>query len=288
MLPTDHEMPYAGRGNIPYAYPAGARPLHLTAKGFHPRVNYEVPPWLSRSCCAPCSHTASMHVYGGRCEGQAVQVDMQTGARAGLDDVLPLTSQPLVQDFAGGIMVMTQEQLQALNGYGTHFWGWGREDDKCAPGACRLAGLRLWPGATRTPACGGHPGAPQRAAGCRPVPGAGPCRWLHCAGCTGCISQALLCVEPGLLCCISNEHVRRRVQSLACLAGALLLSRLSTVWRVAACACGWSARAGGPQSFPRCRTGGATSISTTPSTRRRPRCGTHRGRVHLSREGQRL
>ena len=34
------------------------------------------------------------------------------------------------QDFAGGIMVFTLAQMRAVNGYGTHFWGWGREDDK--------------------------------------------------------------------------------------------------------------------------------------------------------------
>ena len=30
------------RGNLPYAHPAGDRPLHLTGPGLHPRVNYEV------------------------------------------------------------------------------------------------------------------------------------------------------------------------------------------------------------------------------------------------------
>lgn len=39
-------------------------------------------------------------------------------------------SMRLAQDFAGGIMVFTLAQIRAVNGYGTHFWGWGREDDK--------------------------------------------------------------------------------------------------------------------------------------------------------------
>lgn len=33
------------------------------------------------------------------------------------------------QDFFGGITIFTREQYERVNGYGTNFWGWGREDD---------------------------------------------------------------------------------------------------------------------------------------------------------------
>ena len=34
-----------------------------------------------------------------------------------------------LQDFFGGITIFTREQYKRVNGYGTNFWGWGREDD---------------------------------------------------------------------------------------------------------------------------------------------------------------
>ena len=44
-------------------------------------------------------------------------------------------------------MVFSEAQLRAVNGYGTHFWGWGREDDKCAsaqlPTSAREHGVKL-------------------------------------------------------------------------------------------------------------------------------------------------
>lgn len=33
------------------------------------------------------------------------------------------------EDFFGGILIVTAEQFQRINGFGTNFWGWGREDD---------------------------------------------------------------------------------------------------------------------------------------------------------------
>ena len=30
------------KANLPYTFPSGAKPLHLTPQGIHPRVNYEV------------------------------------------------------------------------------------------------------------------------------------------------------------------------------------------------------------------------------------------------------
>jgi hypothetical protein len=53
-----------------------------------------------------------------------------------------------VQDFFGGIVIYTAEQLLRVNGFGTQFWGWGREDDnmrerlvRAGAGACGAAYL---------------------------------------------------------------------------------------------------------------------------------------------------
>lgn len=36
---------------------------------------------------------------------------------------------PAFQGFFGGLLSITADQFQAVNGYANHFWGWGREDD---------------------------------------------------------------------------------------------------------------------------------------------------------------
>ncbi|KAK9802642.1 hypothetical protein WJX73_010123 [Symbiochloris irregularis] len=74
-------------GNIPYAYPEGLNPMHLTPPGIHPKgIRYE--------------------------------------------------------DFFGGIAAFSTEQMTAVNGFGTNFWGWGREDDNMRE---RLVRLGRWP-----------------------------------------------------------------------------------------------------------------------------------------------
>lgn len=47
-----------------------------------------------------------------------------------------------MQDFFGGIAIFTREQLLRVNGYGTGFWGWGREDDNMRE---RLQRAGMWP-----------------------------------------------------------------------------------------------------------------------------------------------
>ncbi|KAK9828640.1 hypothetical protein WJX72_001249 [[Myrmecia] bisecta] len=73
-------------GSIPYEFPAGLKPLHLTPPGYHPNVMFE--------------------------------------------------------DFFGGISAWTREHMAAVNGYGTVFWGWGREDDNMR---IRLQRIGRWP-----------------------------------------------------------------------------------------------------------------------------------------------
>ncbi|KDD73636.1 hypothetical protein H632_c1976p0, partial [Helicosporidium sp. ATCC 50920] len=73
-------------GNVPYAYPGQAAPLHLTPHWIHPKSTYE--------------------------------------------------------DFFGGVLSITPQQLAAVNGFGAHFWGWGREDDNLR---MRLSRAGLWP-----------------------------------------------------------------------------------------------------------------------------------------------
>lgn len=46
------------------------------------------------------------------------------------------------EDFFGGILIMTREQVQSVNGFAPHFWGWGREDDNMRE---RLLAAGLWP-----------------------------------------------------------------------------------------------------------------------------------------------
>ena len=41
------------KANIGYSFPSGARPLHMTPQGIHPRVNYEV---RTPSELSPCLH----------------------------------------------------------------------------------------------------------------------------------------------------------------------------------------------------------------------------------------
>ena len=38
--------------------------------------------------------------------------------------------------------IFTREQFQAVQGYGTNFWGWGREDDNMRE---RLKRAGMWP-----------------------------------------------------------------------------------------------------------------------------------------------
>lgn len=47
-----------------------------------------------------------------------------------------------MQDFFGGIVVFTREQMVAVNGFGVNFWGWGREDDNMR---LRLMAAQRWP-----------------------------------------------------------------------------------------------------------------------------------------------
>ncbi len=41
---------------------------------------------------------------------------------------LNVSIKPL-QDFFGGILSISQQQISRVDGFGTDFWGWGREDD---------------------------------------------------------------------------------------------------------------------------------------------------------------
>lgn len=47
-----------------------------------------------------------------------------------------------MQEFFGGIVVFTREQMVAVNGFGMNFWGWGREDDNMR---LRLMAAQRWP-----------------------------------------------------------------------------------------------------------------------------------------------
>ena len=47
-----------------------------------------------------------------------------------------------MQEFFGGIVVFTREQMEAVNGFGVNFWGWGREDDNMR---LRLMAAQRWP-----------------------------------------------------------------------------------------------------------------------------------------------
>ena len=46
-----------------------------------------------------------------------------------VEPTLHLYGWGVLQDFFGGITIFTREQYDMVNGYGTNFWGWGREDD---------------------------------------------------------------------------------------------------------------------------------------------------------------
>ncbi|KAL4857077.1 Beta-1 [Chlorella vulgaris] len=46
------------------------------------------------------------------------------------------------EDFFGGLVIMTDQQLRRINGFGTQFWGWGREDDNLRE---RLVQAGMWP-----------------------------------------------------------------------------------------------------------------------------------------------
>ncbi|RMZ54833.1 hypothetical protein APUTEX25_000350, partial [Auxenochlorella protothecoides] len=46
------------------------------------------------------------------------------------------------EDFFGGILSISQQQISRVDGFGTDFWGWGREDDNLK---LRLQNHGLWP-----------------------------------------------------------------------------------------------------------------------------------------------
>lgn len=46
------------------------------------------------------------------------------------------------EDFFGGLLIITAEQFRRVNGFGTQFWGWGREDDNLRE---RLVSAGMWP-----------------------------------------------------------------------------------------------------------------------------------------------
>lgn len=46
------------------------------------------------------------------------------------------------EDFFGGLLIITAQQFWRLNGFGTQFWGWGREDDNLRE---RLVRAGMWP-----------------------------------------------------------------------------------------------------------------------------------------------
>ncbi|KAL4420361.1 hypothetical protein ABPG77_006168 [Micractinium sp. CCAP 211/92] len=46
------------------------------------------------------------------------------------------------EDFFGGLLIITAEQFRRVNGFGTQFWGWGREDDNLRE---RLVAAGMWP-----------------------------------------------------------------------------------------------------------------------------------------------
>ena len=47
------------------------------------------------------------------------------------------------QDFFGGILSISRLQFWLVNGFGAHFWGWGREDDNLR-GRLELQGAPSW------------------------------------------------------------------------------------------------------------------------------------------------
>ena len=57
------------------------------------------------------------------------------------------------EDFFGGNALGTLEQLRGVNGFGRHFWGWGKEDDNMRE---RLNAKGLWPPQRPTIADGGR------------------------------------------------------------------------------------------------------------------------------------
>lgn len=132
------------------ALPAGPAPLHLTPNWVHPKSTYDVspappPPPLPplQATAVPCA--CSMAWRRG--------TEPLLAGRASTAPVLPLAP-PALQDFFGGLLIMTADQFRRVNGFGTHFWGWGREDDNLRerlvhagvgrrrPGMCRGRGRR--------------------------------------------------------------------------------------------------------------------------------------------------
>ena len=45
-----------------------------------------------------------------------------------------------MQDFFGGLVIFTAEQFRRVNGFGTQYWGWGREDDNMRERLVRAGG----------------------------------------------------------------------------------------------------------------------------------------------------
>lgn len=94
-------------GNIPYEFPGGLVPLHLTPYEIHPKgIRYEVG---NCKCLLP--------LVRGRDERSAEQLS------SGSASTCQASNSELMQDFFGGIVAFSMEQITAVNGFGTNFWG---------------------------------------------------------------------------------------------------------------------------------------------------------------------
>ena len=101
------------KANIGYSFPSGARPLHMTPLGIHPRVNYEVSSELP-----PCLHLLPQRRFWPQRMPAPRDLQSLGGASRVSGQVIAA-----VQDFFGGVTVFTPQQLRVVGGYGTNFWG---------------------------------------------------------------------------------------------------------------------------------------------------------------------
>lgn len=98
-------------GNISYAFPDGPRPMHLTPPEIHPKnIRYQVCSWLPG---VPWLMIISVSVISKPCH---------------VDTSSAVTEQRhllacMLQDFFGGSAAFSTEQIYAVNGFGTNFWG---------------------------------------------------------------------------------------------------------------------------------------------------------------------
>ena len=81
--------------------------------------------------------------HAGRCRPAAAAI-ARPAAAAG-DAPLHLTPNWLhpksnYDDFFGGLLAITPQQFRRVNGFGTQYWGWGREDDNLAKRLQRVPG----------------------------------------------------------------------------------------------------------------------------------------------------